>query len=210
MTVLEENRSSQIYAVKAFAMLSVICAHMKLQLEYGMAGWLPDRIISIYSIVGVPIFFICSGYYYHREEGDTGEFWKKKTKNIIVPWIIWSALTNILNNLITRRTVSMKGFAGWFSGYSSLYYYNHAKMGLQDTVDLLMDCIREMAVDYATDAEMYFGQLEKHMFNMMIMKREYFVAYSKWLFIFWNPMRISWSRRDLHLREHVVLPVNIY
>ena len=61
-------------------------------------------------------------------------------------------------------------------------YDNHVKMGLQSTVDMLMDCIREKAVDYATDAEMYFGQPEKHMFNMMIMKREYFAAYSKWLF----------------------------
>ena len=112
-----------MYVMKAFAIFSVICAHMKFQLEYGSAGWLSDKIISILGIFGVPVFYICAGYYYRRAENDTYAFWSKKLKNIMIPWLIWAAFTNILNNVIQYSNISIKGFIKWFSGYHSLYYF---------------------------------------------------------------------------------------
>lgn len=116
-------RSRQMYVVKSFAMFSVICAHMKLQLEYGSAGWLSDKIISLLSMLGVPIFFICSGYYYNRYQGDTDVFWKKKTKTIIVPWLLWGSLTYFVCNFIWLHKISMRGLLEWVLGYGSLYYF---------------------------------------------------------------------------------------
>lgn len=117
------ERSKQLYVGKVFAILSVICAHMTLTIDKGQTGWLADKIIAVYGTIGVAFFFLCAGYYYHREKGDSVVFWKKKLKGIILPWIICSVLTYILNVILSSQAYSIIGQIKWTMGYMTWYYF---------------------------------------------------------------------------------------
>jgi len=117
------ERSKQLYVAKVFAILSVICAHMTLTIEKGQAGWLADKIIAIYGTIGVALFFLCAGYYYHREKGDSIVFWKKKLKSIVLPWVVCSVLTYLFNIVLSREAYSIMGQLKWSMGYLTWYYF---------------------------------------------------------------------------------------
>ncbi len=118
-----EERSKQIYALKAFAILSVVCAHMKLTISQGDAGWLSNKIISAYAILGVAAFFICSGFYYMRKNGDSIVFWRKKIRTLIVPWFLWGILTYLLGIILTNKSLSVIDLFKWVIGVQSWYYF---------------------------------------------------------------------------------------
>lgn len=118
-----EERSKQIYVLKAFAILSVVCAHMKLTISQGDVGWISNKIISVYAILGVAAFFICSGFFYSRKRGDSIEFWKKKLHTLVIPWVLWSILTFLLGILLTHQSFSVIELFKWSIGVQSWYYF---------------------------------------------------------------------------------------
>lgn len=119
----KSERSKQIYVLKAFAIFSVVCAHMTLTLEQGSNGLLSNRIIGVYGTIGVAAFFICSGYYYHRQKRDFIAFWENKCLKIIIPWILCSILTYILNILLQGTSWNLIGQLKWTMGYLTWYYF---------------------------------------------------------------------------------------
>lgn len=118
-----EERSKKIYVLKAFAILSVICAHMKLPLNMGDAGGIANKFIGVYGTLGVVVFFVCAGYYYHREKGDTICFWKKKIRMIMIPWLLWSIITNLIGNFLKWHTITLQGQCAWTVGLGTWYYF---------------------------------------------------------------------------------------
>ncbi len=126
MTREEQDRSNTMYVASTLAILSVICAHMKLSLQPETEGYYVDKIQNLFGIIGVACFFIKSGYYYKRKEGDTVSFWKRKALNLIVPWFFWSILTYILNCILLRTEYSFINQIKWTFGYGTWYYFAFA------------------------------------------------------------------------------------
>lgn len=126
MTIKEQNRSKTMYVVGTFAILSVICAHMKLSLSTGSKGYYIDKIQNLFGTIGVAAFFIKSGYYYKRTKGDTLTFWKRKVLNLCIPWFFWSILTYILNCILLRTSYSVVSQIKWTFGYGTWYYFAFA------------------------------------------------------------------------------------
>lgn len=90
----QKNRT-YIYLLKAFAIFSVVCAHTAVEpKESSMWIDLAVRILSAIGTMGVPIFFIVSGYLYYGNQRGIKDFFCRKCKTIIVPWffcetIVW-------------------------------------------------------------------------------------------------------------------------
>lgn len=123
---ISKRDSISIYIIKAFAMLSVIAAHVveidnstpiELFISY---SW------KLYGQVGVFLFFFFAGYCYQRTSNDGFEYWKRKLRFVIIPWIMCSTLTYILN-YIKRMTSAESRIAycwpQWVLGSGTWYYF---------------------------------------------------------------------------------------
>ena len=99
------------------AIFCVVCAHC----PYDEKNVL-SCILNNLGVIGVPIFFIFSGFYYRIEKYSLKTLFFKKIKSIIVPWFFCGILVYLY---IAIR----KGFGGIFSifefilGYGSYLYY---------------------------------------------------------------------------------------
>lgn len=78
-----------IYIVKAFAIFSVICAHCgNIPHEFSQINQVFSNIIRSIGSIGVPIFFVISGYLMGKKDTTFKSFFKTKISRIIIPWII--------------------------------------------------------------------------------------------------------------------------
>ena len=104
--------SDSVYILKALAILSVAFAHSvrsDAQIQY---------ISDLLGGIGVPIFFICAGLYFNSTEKPS-VFWRKKLKNIVVPWLLYSLLTF----LVSDRSFTVQGWLLWTIGYGTWLYF---------------------------------------------------------------------------------------
>lgn len=118
----QKNRT-YIYLLKAFAIFSVVCAHTAVEPAESLM-WinLVVRILSAIGTMGVPIFFIVSGYLYYGNQRGIKDFFGRKCKTIIVPWFF-------CETIVWLYVVLRKGgitFNAWFKYilgvYHSTYY----------------------------------------------------------------------------------------
>lgn len=120
MAQLSKRESNMLFVAKAFAILSVICAHMTFTNEYVIA----ETIRNCLGQIGVAIFFTLSGFFYKRTKGDFKSFWFKKTKNALLPWFVLAtaafALSTVLNGSLNGFPIT---FVKYFLGIGSLYWY---------------------------------------------------------------------------------------
>ena len=104
-----------LYRVRGIAMYFVIAAH------FSYVGIRQQRISSIIGLLGVPIFFFCSGLFLDIHT-DIKTFWKRKLRSIIAPWIIMGGLTYIVHAL-SARSFSIIEYLKWIMGcYTWIYY----------------------------------------------------------------------------------------
>lgn len=90
---IDEGLSQSLYALKAFCILSVVCAHMPIGTD-GPLG----QAVALFATVGVVGFFVVAGYLLD----DTSEwrrFWRKKVVSLVVPWLFCSTLTFLVSSL---------------------------------------------------------------------------------------------------------------
>lgn len=118
--MISEKQSKTLYIVRAFAVLSVIAAHM----PFGREHLIADSVRISLGQIGVVIFFILSGFFYKRKDGDIKEFWLKKLKNIVIPWFIISIITYIISCLLTKKADFLPvSIIKWVFGVQNWYWY---------------------------------------------------------------------------------------
>lgn len=121
---VSDEQSKIIWAAKAVAILSVFCAHMSSVNSDLSAIGVAERMLSSFGQVGVIAFFFFAGFFYHREKGDSKTFWVKKTKNIIIPYIIIATLTFAASVLIrSKYSGILVSYIKWILGSGSWYYF---------------------------------------------------------------------------------------
>lgn len=120
---LSKTESDGFYIIKFFAILSVIAVHVCNYVDN--KGILITAITDFWSMFarcGVVVFFILSGFFYSRKQGDGKLFWQKKSLQIILPWIICATATYALSVVLTHK-ISVLGYIKWTLGSGSWYYY---------------------------------------------------------------------------------------
>lgn len=120
---ITEQESVTIYCVKAFAILSVIAAHVNTIVDTSLLEKYITSIWSVVGRVGVICFFIIGGFFYIRRENDAKIFWKKKLLKLIMPWIICSTLTYIYGVVMSGKKLMIFEYVKWIFGSGTWYYY---------------------------------------------------------------------------------------
>jgi len=121
------------YVAKAVAVLQIIVAHMSL----GEAQPVAEAIRIAFSQIGVPVFFVCTGFFYQRKRNDSRIFWGKKIKTIIVPYIIMATATFVLPVILSGTFKGFAAYVKWVIGIGSPYWY----MSVMLLCFLLFKCI---------------------------------------------------------------------
>ena len=117
---ISAKQSNTLYCLRAFAILSVILAHM----PFGESFPVAECIRNVLGQIGVAVFFILSGFFYKRFKGDTASFWKKKTKGIVIPWILFAVLAFLFSLALNRDFSDIPvSLVKWVFGIGTWYWY---------------------------------------------------------------------------------------
>ena len=116
----EKNLSARLYALKAFAIVTVILAHSAYT---SVQNAFIVRLLGAISCVGVVVFFALSGYFYKTYDRGFLFFLKKKILWLIVPWAFWGAATYAVNFLQKNFVFSFIGFLNYMIGNGSYLYF---------------------------------------------------------------------------------------
>ena len=118
--MITEKQSKALYAIRAFAILSVILAHM----PFGEAHPTAESVRIALGQVGVAVFFIVSGFFYKREQGDSKSFFLSKLKTIVVPWLLISIGTFAFSAVLSRDISGLPlSLVKWVLGVKTWYWY---------------------------------------------------------------------------------------
>lgn len=112
----KQINSRAFYVIKAFAILCVIFAHCTYKTTP-----LAQKTTNLIGIIGVPIFLISSGLFFNIKE-DAKNFWRKKFKGIVVPWIVFGILTYFIS-VVTGNPFGLLNLLLWVVGYGTWLYY---------------------------------------------------------------------------------------
>lgn len=118
-----QDRSNQIWVFRAFAILSVCCAHMP---SFEMTGFLDgwwNRILAMYGTLGVGGFFLCSGYFFDRQKARTLNYWKNKIQKLIIPWIVLGTLVKMWYLHISDTNFQWQEYCTWMIGKGTWLYF---------------------------------------------------------------------------------------
>jgi len=120
MKNISNHTSKMLYVAKAFAILSVITAHM----SFSEAFPVLEIIRTSLGQIGVFTFFFISGYLYSRDTGDTKSYWLKKFKNLFIPWFVFSIATFALSKILYGGTKNLTiDYLKHFLGIGTAYWY---------------------------------------------------------------------------------------
>lgn len=109
--------SDFFYRLRGVAIISVAYAH-SLSLE----NYTLSRIGQLIGLIGVPLFLICSGYFFKRQNIDC-VFLRHKFKTIILPWLIWGSFAFCLSIYLGTKHFSIIDFWAYLFGHGTWLYY---------------------------------------------------------------------------------------
>lgn len=116
MSLCSKKISDIFWVSSAIAIFMVVCAHCAYENYY------LQRITSIFGSIGVPIFLIKSGFYLNREES-TKNYWLKKLKSIIIPWLIISPFLYLFSIYKNNASFNLIDCCRYCIGYETWLYY---------------------------------------------------------------------------------------
>lgn len=113
----DEKLSTNMYILKAIAIFFVICAHCINGINLTV-----DQFLKFFGTLGVPIFFVLSGYSFDPFDKKK-QFWLKKIKMIIVPWLVWGVVTYFTNIVSNHGVITFGSIVKWILGNGTWLYF---------------------------------------------------------------------------------------
>lgn len=117
---LNQSKNEKIYQLKAIAIFCVICAHCGNRVSYSETALFMDQIRYSIAGVGVPIFFIVSGYLFNNNKS-FGAFWKGKLEHVVLPWLFWG--TAVWGYEVIRKGLSYAKLWEWLLGVNTYLWF---------------------------------------------------------------------------------------
>lgn len=114
---MERNKKNDV--IKFFAIFSVLCAHLSPVVSDNIFFINYSFLLNSIGCLGVGIFFIISGYYYHKNSDSIYLFFIKKIR-IIIPWIF---IGTIVYTTVFFSNLSLLNYFSFILGYGSYLYY---------------------------------------------------------------------------------------
>ena len=115
----EQRISAAITVAKAFALISIVCAHI------GFSAGTPYAITKIYSAIasiGVVCYLFAAGYYYNPPKYTFAGLLKNKATTIVLPWAFLGTIMYLYNAILSKN-LSIIGYLKWIIGNGSFLYF---------------------------------------------------------------------------------------
>ena len=143
--VIDENLSRRLWAMRAIAIFSVICAHCSLQVtdDENLLQY-EAHVLSNFGTLGVGVFFFLSGFFFHPWKIHN---FRKYIRNYIIPWVI-SATMVYLYVTLRKGTVNVANCALFILGYGTLYYFMTDLVIIQGIMSVLVRIIKKSSWIY--------------------------------------------------------------
>lgn len=119
---IEDPDSRAIWILKAFAIVSVMAAHVNMIDHSSTFTFWVTSIWDLYGNVGVILFLILSGYLSAGVVKTDIVFWKKKLNTIVVPWLVCGTITCVMSVILGQNFSPVNWFR-WVMGFRTWYYY---------------------------------------------------------------------------------------
>ena len=113
---IDARLSGTLNRARIAAILLVISAHIS------VPNPVVDKLIAVLGGMGVGIFLAISGYLYNTDR-PMRDFFSKKTKTLMLPWVIAGALVYAYTVLMQGEAVSFSGLIRWILGYKTYLYF---------------------------------------------------------------------------------------
>jgi peptidoglycan/LPS O-acetylase OafA/YrhL len=111
----------KIYLLKALAIISVVCAHT-------VCTYIVAPVFQMLGVLGVPIFFVLSGYLYKgyfESQNSIYCFFTRKIHKIFIPWMFCGTLTYLIMTICgsEKAFISIYSWIQYILGDGSHLYY---------------------------------------------------------------------------------------
>lgn len=120
---ISEEESRYIWILKCVAIFFVVCAHLyPVSENSGTANTIASEILHYMGSMGVPVFYIISGYLFAGNKKDFKSFWKGKIKSLFIPWMV--CYTLLYFYIVLRKGgIGILSYVQTLLGYQSTAYY---------------------------------------------------------------------------------------
>lgn len=113
---IQKRISNSAFILKAMAIFSVICAHCPYDTDSVLSC-----VLNNLGVIGVPIFFFLSGFFYRTKKYDFKELLIKKLKTLILPWFFCGIVVYLY--VAVRKGGDLLAMANFLIGNGSFLYY---------------------------------------------------------------------------------------
>lgn len=120
MTVKTDARFFDI--LRALAAICVVCAHSTLVSNTEGTVYVFAQVLDYLGTMGVPVFFLISGFMFAYNKKTLSAFWKGKLKTIVVPWFFCATLV-WLYIVLRKGGISLGKWITFVLGYGHSTYY---------------------------------------------------------------------------------------
>lgn len=103
---------------RVFAILFVIMAHSRNE-NYLVISTITERLGAI----GVPVFFIMSGYFFNIKKYGVKAFWKKRITSILIPWFFTGSVMYTITMIHEISNFKILGLINFILGNGSYLWY---------------------------------------------------------------------------------------
>lgn len=112
--------STMFTIARAFALISIVCAHVTFRGEASFA----DRLYSVLGSIGVITYMFMSGYYYSTQKFNSFfAMLKNKAISVGIPWLFLGTVIYVYNSLVGGAAITPLEWFKWVIGYKTYLYY---------------------------------------------------------------------------------------
>jgi surface polysaccharide O-acyltransferase-like enzyme len=107
----KETALSWVDFIRFIGSFLVVLAHIQ---NWGAGSKWAQDFYYVLSRIGVPLFFLISGYLLLSKQEALWTFFKKRASRIIIPFLVWSIIYDVQNSQAFENGVSLEGILKMF------------------------------------------------------------------------------------------------
>lgn len=144
------EKKINLTALSVFACFAVVCLHTSGFWTFRKSiGWIAANAVESFFYFAVPVFLMISGATLidYRERYGTAEYFKKRIKKTVIPFLFWSAFSMLFSVLLDGSEISLNPFelinSVLMYEYNAIYYFFIILYGIYISVPVISLIPRE-------------------------------------------------------------------